>query len=433
MRQKTNRTLLLVVSIAVLVYLLAFIHGQFSPEIRILPDSHEYLRSAENFKDHGVFYSGSMKAKTDYSLFSRRPPGYPFVLMVLSLVSESLSLAVAFQVLLVFLGGFLLWKINEDAGVPEKLNLAALALYLLIPGQVIYSQIIMAETLLQFLLLLSAYCLMLFLRNKGAIFILGLNLCLGAAVLVKPVMLYFWIPSLVIHLLLFRKTSRKILLLAMLIPLLCSSLWSLRNYGVTGVYHYSSLQVSHMKFYLPGETTLDAESKESFKNEIEETEGMSSRFLHDRDQIKRRLIVSTMNLAAFFVDPGRFDLYQFLSLQQPEVSSYIFFYPVNEWNEYFQAVPAPILLLLALFMAVNLLVLAAFIPYMFVGGNEKLLRLYILIVIFYMGAVVSLAAMGTARYRLSVEPLLIAGAAASAAVAWRLWKNRQPAAIRRRG
>ena len=79
---------------------------------------------------------------------------------------------------------------------------------------------IMAETVLQFLILASAFFLVLFIKQKSWGFIILLNICLGMAVLCKPVMLYFWVPNLFLHILLFRKTSRKVVLAASLIPIL---------------------------------------------------------------------------------------------------------------------------------------------------------------------------------------------------------------------
>ena len=426
MTKKTHRILLLVIFIAALAYLLAFLHGLYSPEIRLLPDSHEYLNAANNLKNHGVFYSGSLKAEIDYSLYSKRPPGYPFLLMLLFLVSPSLALPVLFQVLLIFLGGFLLWRINENAEVPWKLNVLALAVYLLYPGQIIYSQMIMAETALQFLLLSSVYCLMLFLKRKSSLPILLLNLCIAASILLKPVMLYFWIPNLILHLLYYKKTSKRILLIAPLLPLLCISLWSWRNYQATGVYHFSSLQATHLKFFIPGgDNTLTVKSKEAFKKEIRETKEKSAEAMLDPDTVIDNIVHDTKNMFAFFLDPGRFDLYKFIPVEGKRVSSHIFYWPATEWSKYFRAIPIPILILLCIFFACNLLIITAFLPYAFISKTHFFLRLYLITVILYMGGVVSLAALGTSRYRLSVEPLLIIGAAATAAHVWNFYKNRK--------
>ncbi len=196
------------IAIAIFCYSAAFLHGLFSPEIRLLPDSLEYLKAAENLMDHGVFYSGSLEGKTDFVQYSRRTPGYPFLLGIFSIVSPSLSIPIIFQVLLIFTGGFLLWRITEELGIPALAGVFVLAFYLLYPSQIIYSQMIMAETILQFLILASVYFLVLYLKQKAAIFIILVNLCLGFAVLCKPVMLYFWIPNLVLHLFLFRKTKK---------------------------------------------------------------------------------------------------------------------------------------------------------------------------------------------------------------------------------
>ncbi|MFH1965817.1 MAG: hypothetical protein ABIJ42_09810 [Acidobacteriota bacterium] len=431
MDRQTYKFLLIVIAIAGFFYSAAFLHGLYTPEIRLLPDSLEYLAAAENLKDHGVFYSGSLKGETDYALYTRRTPGYPFLLCILSMVSPSLSLPVLFQVLLIFTGGFLFWRINEEMGIPPPLNVFALAVYLLYPGQIIYSQMIMAETILEFLILSSVYFLVLYLKQKAAVFIILVNLCLGFAVLCKPVMLYFWVPNLVLHLLLFRKTSRKIILAASLIPVLFISLWSWRNYQVTGVYHFSSLKASHMRFFIPEvPDKFESGSKAGFSEEFSKTERLAADILLNPSEAGSKIFESSKNMVSFFLDPGRFDIYRFIPIEGENISTRIFFHWNEDWGKYIRRVPAPILLYLGLLLLANLLIVLAFIPFSFMSGPDFFLRLYVLLIILYIGAVVSVAGLGAARYRLSVEPLLIAGAAAAAASAWQKFKNSRPPGLK---
>ena len=105
MDRQTYKFLLVVIAIATLMYSAAFLHGVFKPGIRLLPDSFEYLKAADNMREHGTFYAGSLKNEIDYVLYSRRPPGYPFLLLILSLASPSLVLPMIFQVFLTFSRG----------------------------------------------------------------------------------------------------------------------------------------------------------------------------------------------------------------------------------------------------------------------------------------------------------------------------------------
>ena len=425
MGRQTYKFLLAVIILTALVYSAAFLHGIFKPEIRMLPDSFEYLTAADNMKEHGTFYAGSLKNKIDYVLYSRRPPGYPFLLFILSLASPSLALPVIFQVFLTFSGGILLWHLNNELKIPPLLNVSALGVYLLHPCQIIYSQMIMAETVLQFLLLASAFFLILFLKRKSWIFIVLLNICLGMAVLCKPVMLYFWVPNLFLHILLFRKTSRKVILAASLIPILFISLWSWRNYQVTGVYHFSSLKASHIRFSIPGAAdTFESTSKEDFSKTLSNADELTSKILLSPQAMSGKLLYMSINMTAFFLDPGRFDAYRFIPLKGENISTSTFLNPDEEWNSYFRNISAPVLIYLGLLLLINLIIILAFIPFPFMADNDPYLRLYILLVVLYMSSVVAMAAMGTARYRLAVEPLLIAGAAAATASAWRRLRNR---------
>lgn len=426
--RKDYRFLLAVIALACLVYLAAFLHGVFSPEIRLLPDSFEYLRAAENMRGHGVFYSGPLNREIDFSLYTRRPPGYPVLIMLLSMVLPSASLIAAFQAAMVFLGGYFLWEINRGIGIPARFNIIALAVYLLYPGQVIYSQMIMAETILQFFLLASVWFLLRFLKHESAIHIIGANLCLGAAVMCKPVMLYFWVPSLLLHLLLFKKHPKKIILAALFIPLAASSLWSLRNYQVTGVYHFSSLKSTHMRFSIPdAEEKTSNSSREDFSTDYRRTEKRALDILLDPERAGERIVKVARKTAGFFLDPGRFDIYRFIPVRGLEVSTRELIRRDEDWKRYFRALPVPVIIYLGVLLFLNLLIIMLFLPFPFLSRPDPFLRFFMVLLVLYNSMVVSLASLGTARYRLAVEPLLIMGAAAVAASAWRRFKNRKEA------
>ena len=414
MDRKPEKLIAAIIFLALLGYLGVFLHGLFTPQIRLLPDSYEYLQAAGNLLDHGTFYAGNLDKEIDFSLYSRRPPGYPVLLMLLSLLSSSLSLVAAFQVLLVFTGGFMLWDLNRKMEVPPRANAAALAIYFFYPGQLIYSQMIMAEIVLQFLLLASAWFLIRFLRGKTASNIVMLNCCLAAAVLCKPVMLYFWIPNLLLHVFLYRRFSLKVILVAALLPLAATSAWSWRNYQLTGVYHYSSMKVTHMKFSLPDpEEGHGRDSGRDFAEDYRKTEASSIRKLLNPAQAYETMISTARKTASFFVDPGRFDIYRFVPIEGQEKSTKTFLHWNREWKGYFQITPNWVLAVLGILLLLNIFVLIAFLLFPFIPGPDIFLRLFLTLLVFYNSLVVGYAAMGTARYRLTVEPLLIAGAVAA--------------------
>ena len=71
------------------------------------------------------------------------------------------------------------------------------------------------------------------------------------------------------------------------------------------------------------------------------------------------------------------------------------------------------LAVLGILLLVNIFVFLAFLLFPFIPGPDIFLRLFLTLLVFYNSLVVGYAAMGTARYRLTVEPLLIAGAVAA--------------------
>lgn len=423
-----RRLLIYLITAAALVYLAALIYGIVVPQTRLLPDSYEYMTAAQNLAEDGVFYAGSLEGKLDYSLYTRRPPGYPVVLMLLFFIYPSPSLVAFFQIMLVFAGALLFWDLLREFGIFGRLRILALALYLLYPAQIIYSQLIMAETIFQFLILLSVWALTRFLKSSSTLFIFILNIGLGAAVLCKPVLLYFWIPSLVFHLFLYWKYRRAIILAACLVPLLASSCWSLRNYQVTGVFHFSSLAASHLKFYIPGENKRPLlETREDFAEDFQDTKESTLSLFSRPDYVVRKIRYTLKNLSAFFLDPGRFDLYTFLPLRDPGISSYVFLRSGGNRHSFLRKIPVPILLFLGLLLALNLLILLLFLPFPLLPRINPYLRFFVCLLILYNGAVVSAAAIGASRYRLAIEPLLLLGAVAVTAALGREIASRRGA------
>ena len=256
------------------------------------------------------------------------------------------------------------------------------------------------------------------LSGKGNRYLLFVNLCLSLAALTKGVFVYCWIPNMAFHFWLFLRTHRKTVLLLSLIPLLTVSCWSYRNYKRTGVFHFSSISQKQQGYLV----------KRYWKREraafARENPGQL-RQGDDYTTAKRGVEYSFLKVVArnwqdytlyhmrgvlfFFLDPGRFDIYQVLGWSQQEGLSR---YMGNSSGTTFQDIlakarelPIPIVALLTLIGTVNLVILGAFSYFVFRPHVQPELKVFLILIVFYVAFVTG--GIGRSRYRLPVMPFLL--------------------------
>lgn len=408
-----------VFAVALLIHLAAFTYCVLYPEVRYLLDSQEYLNAGKNLFDEGVFYSGDLEEiPRDLSLYSRRPPLYPLVLGLSEAITGSFIPAILLQISLTFLGGYLFWQLLERTHIESTFFLA---LYLLYPAQIMYSQFLMAEILLQFLILFATFLFFRFLESQRLVFLTGMNLAIGISALCKPVMMLFWLPNIVFHLWMAFRFARTRVVIIGFIPLLVFAGWGYRNQKVTGYFHFTSMTASQSML-------MSRESREAGQQEDD--------FARASQAAVQTYVTTVLNnfpryarayatgMMAFFLDPGRFDFYEFLNWSHDVRLPLIFFLDRPEAGS-LAAIPWPILFLLTIVFLVNCLILLGLLYAPFNRNMDPLFRGFVFLLLFYMAALVG--PIGTSRYRLSVEPLLLILAAPAVCLTFsylkRQWKR----------
>ena len=378
--------------------------AETTPRARETNDSFEYLLTARNLYEKGVSYSGNDWQRKDPAKYSRRPPGYPLILAVVRFFSPELFWIGLLQVGMTFTVAFLLWRILCLLGLDYGYRLGIISVYLFYPPQIIFSQLVMAEVTFQLVLFSGLYFLVRFLDSREWKYLLLLDLMLALAPMIKPMALYFWIPNAGYHLWLGWRFGDKRIVAFSLIPLAVISLWSYRNYLLTDYFHFSSIKTAAMQQLTRQESGSVADSG-SF---AEQSRGLEGAYFREKLSNWRRTIRSHgIGAIGFYLDPGRFDVYQFLGLK-PQASLSRIAYGREAVFDGLARFPPTVLLYLGFMFLLNLCIALAFFGFLISRSVSIELKVFVLAVVIYFTAVVG--PMGYSRYRLGVEPFLLLGA-----------------------
>jgi hypothetical protein len=418
-RLPPSRDLLLLFSIAFLTHLGLWTYTYNVPEARNTIDSVEYTRSATNFLENGTIYSGRMDRRLEPSLFSRRPPLYPLLLAALRPISKDAGLITLAQILLNFLGAYMLWEILRRLLVTRYLRILVVAAYLFYPTQLIYTHLIMAEVLLQLTLLSALFFLVRFQQSKNWSDLSLFNLMLALSALTKPLMVYFWLPSLVYQAWLLWRLKKSRLIFLALIPLLFVTVWSYRNYLHTSYFHFSSIKTSNMLHVNIRGLVRRSEGKERARivaRELEKEADNAGSFAEANRAVERAFFETMLKnwkslipvylrgSLFFFLDPGRYDLYEFLNLPH-DVRSFQFLRGgIRDAIQKLGGVPPYVPPYFVLVGSINLVLLVGFIYTAFSRRYPSEIRFFVLTLMAYVLLIV--AQTGLSRFRLSLMPFL---------------------------
>jgi hypothetical protein len=400
-----------------------FYHGSKHPRVRLTQDSGDYLMAAQNLILHGTYYSGRWQSNLNPSLLSRRPPGYPTLIAFLRLFSDRIFLIILAQLLMVGFAAFLLWQLGALLWPNWKsAPMAIVILYLFYPAQLIYTHLVMAEIPMQLCLILALYGLVQFADKQLLRHLVLFNAAIACAVLIKPVLVYFWIPNLCFLFWLSRRTHSHHPWLVGLIPLLTIFLWSSRNAAMTGYFHFSSIKITAMA--LMGHSKDPAAQKPLPTDFAEQSRQIQWRYLQRRlSDPMRTLRKYTRGIFGFFLDPGRYDLYQFLgwshSIRGPDLLRET---PLLQLpRRILEAFPLWLVLLLAGIAAINLTLTVSFFHFILCAKADLAVRVFMGLLIVYLVAVVG--NLGVSRYRLPVEPYFIVTFPSLVLLALQSWKR----------
>ena len=192
-KQPISRNYIFVI---LLIHVVYFLFALYFKQIYTL-DSEEYILTARNLLDHGVVYNGVWREDLIPELYTLRPPLYGSFIFLSRLFSSSDFLVLFFQNLLSILLWVLFISWFNKSFTRKNIEPYVVLALIFFPSQMIEVNSIMADLLLEFLLLLSFLFLLRYHQSQRGFDIFLFNLFLALALFTKPIMLYFWIPNLV--------------------------------------------------------------------------------------------------------------------------------------------------------------------------------------------------------------------------------------------
>ena len=301
------------------------------------PDTDRYQQAARNLLAHGQLYARPWPARPPEGRavqeFTIRPPGYPLVLAALGsggarpvgvlLLQNALSL---FNLWLV-LG----WWGRRFRPSPRQWALA-LGLALLWPAQLIYASAVMSEIGLQSIVLLLVVLAARFLKHGRSRHFAGVGLALVAAFMLKPVFfpLAGGLAGAGMALAWYRRQPR--LAVLGLLPALLALAYMGWNYRRTGDFHFSSISTINLLTYNAAGVVrqtagpaaegrwldaalaaADAQPSFAARQHLMQARAWAVLRAHPAACLGQQ----AQGMAAFFLDPGRFDISQFLRLPPP--------------------------------------------------------------------------------------------------------------------
>lgn len=212
-------------------------------------DTLSYLEPGRNLLLHGRFAEAGLP---DIA----RTPGYALFL-ALACLAGPIAAALA-QVILSAFSTVLVWRLARAVFSDERIALAAAWIFAFEPLSIIYSILLLSETLFLALFLMSLIRLVEFLRARSLRALAQAGFWLAAATLVRPVTYYLPVALAVglivvlAHVKGLRWKAPAVLLLSVL-PWLAA--WQIRNWIETGFTGFSSIQTQNLYFFSAAEVT----------------------------------------------------------------------------------------------------------------------------------------------------------------------------------
>lgn len=234
---------------AVRLTLLAVLLARSGTSALNRPDTASYLEPGRNLLLHGRFAAAGLPEV-------ERTPVYPLFLTFSSLAGP-VAAALA-QVALSVLSVVLVWRLARTVFRDQRIALTAAWLFAFEPLSVLYSILLLSETLFLTLFLLSLERLAAFLQERRLGILATAGVCLTAATFVRPVSYYLPLALAVGFFAVLARVpglrwKAPAVLLLSTVPWLAA--WQMRNYVETGFGGFSSSQAYNLYFFSAAEVT----------------------------------------------------------------------------------------------------------------------------------------------------------------------------------
>lgn len=407
----------------VMLHLPYFIYAVVSNHIFTL-DSYEYLNQAHNLLNHGSMYCGDWDKPIIPELYTRRTILYGLLIMVLKFFISSNTIMLVFQNLLSI---FTLYKlpfiISKFANNSLKIPALVFFAFVLFSPWFIYTNMIMVEIPMSICVFWSFYFLLRFEISDLSVHYFGFIAFAVLAVLLKPVMLYFSVPIGGIALFYFiKRRNYKVLIFPLIFPL-AIFLHSLLSLKLTGDFHYCSIK-NHNSLHYNAEVVLyklfGYETARKITDSIENNAPSQKNFSTYNKYIVKQAdsiilnnwftygMLEARGILNFFIDPGRYDIEQFIPPNHPIQISFfgeIHKYGAKGFFIYLQKIDKGKVLLLSLVFLANVFVLIMYLVFLIKKNIPLYIKVYATIFIGYFALLIG--PLGNSRFKTEIFLILI--------------------------
>ncbi|MFI5221817.1 MAG: ArnT family glycosyltransferase [Bacteroidia bacterium] len=388
-----------------------------------LVDSYGYLNQVKNILLHQCWYAEDWNTPVLIDYFTIRPPLYAFFILSCKSIYHSDYFVLVIQNLLSIFNIFLIWKLLEKNNVKQKaINTAIVLALIFFPSQMIHSDFVMSEILLQFFLTFAFYFSVKTLDKPELKNIFWVSVCISLAMLTKPVVLFLGVLLAAYFFFIFWRKNTKLLLPFLLIPvtyhLLC-----LQNQHTTGYYHFTSMKIMadvrvNSRYVLASKYGADSSSK--FETQLMNEANLITDYGKRYEFIEQKCNeVYLQNKTAFvkqyvkgmastMLDPGRFDLGVFFNLQNNASPGFLHRFNtegIKSVPEILKETPIFILFFLGIILLWNALLSLSLVVFLFDKKIAIRLRIFVVLFIAYFVMVIGIS--GLCRYRVPFFPMLV--------------------------
>jgi len=409
----------------IVTHLLYFIYRIISNNYLIIPDAEEYFTLAKNIFNHSEFYCDELTININPELFTKRPPLYSLFIILSSFLLKSKISILFFQGVLSITSISIVKRIFESHyGKPNRLFLYVLIFSSV--SQFIYTNMIMSEIFIQFLIVITIYFVNRLLKTKELKYLLFYQILIILLLLTKPIFYLFIIPNILITYLICRHTNYRSGVLTSLVPILVVMLYCQWNYDRTGSYNYSSIQhinlrdynLKYFQTYKYGAKYSDsinksiinnARSIKKYPSKLKYIQSTSLNYI--KQDAKSYLFFHLAGIPKFFIDPGRFDLFIYFNLDSNKRSEVGFLKHLNEGGikgafGFLKTQPLMIIVLFNLILIINLVKFLGFLWFLI-----KLLKrapFIFWIILIFVGYISGITGpLGAARFMIPILPLYL--------------------------
>lgn len=247
-----NKTLFVILAVGLVVRLFLFFYFLDTPRFFWDDDSSSYLNTAENTLSVNGF---SRVNEPPYEPDAFRTPGYPIFLLLHKVIFGSYYSVLITQSILAVGIAWMIFLLAKDYG-SAKIGYWAAAIFLAMPFSIQVSLKFLTQSFFAFVLMLSVWFWIKFLKNNQGKYLLITALSLPLLALIRPIAQFIYLPFLLsfiyanwIHGKLKIKELLKVGLILGVIFFVGILPWLYRNYATFGHFSLSSIIPSQMYFF----------------------------------------------------------------------------------------------------------------------------------------------------------------------------------------